>query len=132
MEKKEIPESFPENVLKIREGYDAKSGLSKYVMHENYRKTDSDELYYFLTRLLPCVNAKYTRYKTKKCCEKRLGEVFTTNDEAFALALLINELESYNFLIAKNNNNITSNTIKKKSLSQAVQVGTRWVGTIMD
>ena len=114
MEKKEIPESFPENVLKIREGYDAKSGLSKYVMHENYRKTDSDELYYFLTRLLPCVNTKYTNYKNRKCCEKRLGEVFTTNDEAFALALLINELDSYNFLIAKKNNEITSDTIKKK------------------
>ena len=115
MEKKDIPESFPENVLKIREGYDAKSGLSKYVMHENYRKTDSEELHYFVTRLLPCVNTKYTNYKNRKCCEKRLGEVFTTNDEAFALALLINELDSYNFLIAKKNNDITSDTIKKKA-----------------
>ena len=119
-----IPESFPNNVLKVREGYNENLGLSKYVMHENYRKTDSEELHYFVTRLLPCVNTKYTSYN-KKCRDKRVSEVFTPNDKAFALALLMNELESYNFIIAKREKAITSNTMKKKNLSQAVQVGTR-------
>lgn len=108
-----IPESFPDNVLKVREGYNENLGLSKYVMHENYRKTDSEELHYFVTRLLPCVNTKYTSYN-KKCRDKRVSEVFTPNDEAFALALLMNELESYNFIIAKREKAITSNTMKKK------------------
>ena len=83
-------------------------------MHENYRKTDSEELHYFVTRLLPCVNTKYTSYN-KKCRDKRVSEVFTPNDEAFALALLMNELESYNFIIAKREKAITSNTMKKKT-----------------
>ena len=60
-----IPESFPDNVLKVREGYNENLGLSKYVMHENYRKTDSEELYYF-------VLTQSTRVTTKNAVRKKL------------------------------------------------------------
>ena len=43
-----------------------------------------------------------------------MSEVFTTNDKAFALALLMNEYDSYKFAIEKHDNLITSDRKKPK------------------
>ena len=43
-----------------------------------------------------------------------MGDVFTANDEVFALALLINKHKSYKFAIAKRDKHLRSNDKKPK------------------
>jgi len=100
-----IPTGFPENVLMVRQNYEV-SGQSQYILHNNYRRKDTKEFHYFATRILPCVNARHTNYKAK-CGIKMLSQVFTESDEAYALALLINEYESYQFKLLKDKEGAT-------------------------
>ena len=73
-------------MLKLRLGYDKELGLLKYVLDENYRKEVSDEFFYFTRRVVLCVNAMFTNYKTK-CRLMKLSKVYTINDKAYALVL---------------------------------------------
>ena len=98
--KDKVPSNFPMNVLQLRKEGETDIGLSKYVLHEHYRTNGSEEFFYFARRVLPCVNTKFTNYKTK-CRNMKLSDVFTVNDEAYALALLINEYDSYKYVIRK-------------------------------
>jgi hypothetical protein len=98
--KKMIPEGFPKGVLLVREDYKEEPGEPKYTLHPDYRRKYKKAFIYFATKILPCVNARYTDYKSK-CQTKNLSEVFTESDEADALALLINEYESYQFKLRK-------------------------------
>ena len=94
-------------MLKLRPRYEEDSGLSKYVLDEIYRKEVSDEFIYFARRVVPCgVNTKFTNNYKTKCRSMKLSNVFTINDKAYALALLINEYDSYDYVLRKESNKL--------------------------
>jgi hypothetical protein len=100
-----IPRNFPDNVLVVRQNY-KETGQSKYTLHDNYRRGTTEEFLYFAKRILPCVNARHTNFRTKSQI-KTLSEVFTASDEAYALALLINEFENYQFKLLNDKDGAT-------------------------
>jgi hypothetical protein len=105
-----IPIEFPTNVLSARQNHE-EMGKPKYTIHTDYRRNNSEEFKYFATKILPCVNARFNKYKTK-CHLQKISEVFTANDEAYALALLINEYECYEYTLL----NETEKEGKKKPI----------------
>lgn len=97
-----IPENFPDGVLKENVNWDPALGEAKYTIDPEYRTKSSDGFLYFATKLLPCVNARRTNFRVKRRKEV-LSKIFTVSDEAYGLALLINEYESYQYKLRKEN-----------------------------
>ena len=91
-----IPDDFPEGVLKKNVNWELEMGEPKYTIDPEYRTISSNGFLYFATKILPCVNARRTNFKVKRRKEA-LSDIFTVSDEAYALALLINEYDSYQF-----------------------------------
>ena len=97
-----IPDDFPEGVLKKNENWELEMGEPKYTIDPEYRTESSDGFLYFATKILPCVNARRTNFKVKRRKEA-LSDIFTVSDEAYALALLINKYGSYQFKLKTDN-----------------------------
>ena len=93
---KKIPDNFPNGVLVEKEEYDLALGEARYTIHPEYRTKESAGFTYFASKVLPCVNARRTNFKVKHRTQL-LSKIFTVSDEAYALALLINEYDSYQF-----------------------------------
>lgn len=92
----EVPPTFPEGILVENLGYTGRVEDPRYTVDPDYRKKDSPGWKYFATKYLPCINAKVTNFRLKSH-KHLLSEIFTASDEAYALALLINEYENYKF-----------------------------------
>lgn len=76
-----------------------RAGEAKYTVHPDYRKKDTPGWRFFATKYLPCVNAKITNFRLKSH-RQLVSEIFTGSDEAYAIALLINEYENYQFTLS--------------------------------
>lgn len=91
------------------------------LLHRQYRRYDSaenEEFLYFLTRVLPAVNAKAKSEFENKKSIRLISDIYTTSDEAFALLVLYNEAhvwkQQYNFE-AQRINDTTNGNKKWKS-----------------
>ncbi len=73
--------------------------MRKYELDPNYRK-NKEAFFSFANVFVSKINASSTKYITRRGSEL-FREIFTANDEAFALALLINELQNYERKAAK-------------------------------
>eukprot|EP00531_Pseudo-nitzschia_arenysensis_P010114 CAMPEP_0116121994 /NCGR_PEP_ID=MMETSP0329-20121206/3984_1 /TAXON_ID=697910 /ORGANISM="Pseudo-nitzschia arenysensis, Strain B593" /LENGTH=427 /DNA_ID=CAMNT_0003615825 /DNA_START=96 /DNA_END=1379 /DNA_ORIENTATION=+ len=90
-----LPGNFPEGVLRVRSDYDTEEEelTQKYELDPLYRK-DKEAFFFFATAFVSKINASVTKYKTR-CGSELFRDIFTPSDEAFALVLLINELQNY-------------------------------------
>ena len=88
-----MPDEFP-GTLEIAD-WDMRDAKRK-VLHPQYRAysdADNSEFYYFVTRILSSVNARNNDFNgNKRGTENLLSEIFSVEDEAFALLMLYNEL----------------------------------------
>lgn len=84
-----IPEQFPGMVLLLRDD-DAVGG---YALSPTYRKELTPEFEYFVERMMTSIHAKRISFRSNR--HKKLSEIFTESDEAFALCLLRNEFEGW-------------------------------------
>ena len=76
-----IPDDFPEGVLKKNINCGLEMEEPKYTIDPEYRTKSSDGFLYFATKILPCVNARRTNFKVKRRKEA-LSDIFTVSDEA--------------------------------------------------
>ena len=68
----------------------------KYALPPNYRRVETkDEFKYFVNRILAAVNVRNTQYHLRKH-NKKISDIFSVSDEAFALLLLFNEFKRWN------------------------------------
>ena len=68
----------------------------KYILPPNYRRIETkDEFKYFVNRILAAVNVKNTEYHLQKH-NKKINDIFSVSDKAFALLLLFNEFKRWN------------------------------------
>ena len=79
-----MPRSFPGSLLVSEDGIDKNYRL--------YERDGNEEFEYFVTRLVERVRPRQTKFGQKKST-KRISEIFTPSDEAYALLVLHNELE---------------------------------------
>ena len=88
-----IKKMFPGSVGLVDPGDD--SGM---IINPNYRHygtdADNEEFFYFVTRILSTINPTITNFKANKKI-KLISEMFTIEDEAFALILVHNEVERW-------------------------------------
>ena len=63
------------------------------LLHKQCRDYGNAEFEYFMTHLMPHMNPRISRYKTKaQQCERLMSTAFTSSDEAYGLLVLDNEL----------------------------------------
>lgn len=97
-----VPDRFP-GTVRVSD-WDMKDKEVK-VLHPCYRAygtVDNPEFYYFVTRILASVNARNNNFNgNTKGTERLLSEIFTVEDEAFALLMLYNELHVWESALKK-------------------------------
>jgi len=89
-----LPDEFPGVVSLVQDSEAQYSGVLK--INPEYRKDPNNEcVKWFVENILSSVNTCVTGYKNNKS-KKRLSEIFSPTDEAFALLIIENELERWN------------------------------------
>mmetsp|Transcript_1367 Transcript_1367/g.2862 ORF Transcript_1367/g.2862 Transcript_1367/m.2862 type:complete len:681 (-) Transcript_1367:32-2074(-) len=85
-----VPESFP-GTLGLVDDPNNEGEVMINPGYRNYSIANNDEFCYFVRRILPAINPKKLNFG-KDCVYKKISEMFSVSDEAFALLVLYNEL----------------------------------------
>ena len=114
LKSKTIPSSFPGKIL-IEDRGEEHTPETRFKLHKDYRgeNVPSEEFMYFVKRILSAVRPSFTKFKTHKH-EKKLSEIFTPSDEAFALVMLLNE---YNCWMNPDRTNTKNGKKKRKKFT---------------
>ena len=85
-----MPESFP-GTLGLVDDPNNEGEMMINPGYRNYSIANNEEFCYFVRRILPAINPKKLNF-AKDCVHKKISEMFSVSDEAFALLVLYNEL----------------------------------------
>lgn len=91
---------FPNGQILIQEKFDATGGVSRQ-LPDGYRRLDTNEnMKYFFSRMVTKIHPSGHKFDHDKG-KKKISEMFLVSDEAFALLIIYNEIERWNYFVKK-------------------------------
>ena len=101
-----VPEDFPNEYILIDE--DNENNKGKLKIPDGYRRLDeNNNLRYFFSRMVTAIHPSGHRFNHDKE-RKRISEIVSSSDEAFALLVIYNEIDRWKYRVEKNKKEMES------------------------